>query len=99
MVPLMSITRNFFMGRAPTKWRGPFRRIDGAFADRVASDEMHKIGSDVPDPPQPVGPLSSSQRQCAPFLRVSNLVSTILIPDAPNSAPGLTKTSMVLDQL
>ena len=27
-VPLMSITRNFFMGREPVKGRGPLQRID-----------------------------------------------------------------------
>ena len=33
MIPLMSITRNFFMGREPTKGAGPFRRFDVAAAN------------------------------------------------------------------
>ena len=28
MIPLMSVTRNFFMGREPTKGSGPFKRFD-----------------------------------------------------------------------
>ncbi len=33
---LLSITRNFFMGREPVKKMGPFAFIDMAFADKVA---------------------------------------------------------------
>ena len=36
MVPLMSVTRNFFMGREPTVGRGPFRRFDIHSADDIA---------------------------------------------------------------
>src|SRR5271168_5465590 len=45
MIPLMSITRNFFMGREPVKgdW-GPFSFMDMTFADRVAREEMRRIG-------------------------------------------------------
>src|SRR5271170_4368312 len=41
MIPLLSITRNFFMGREPVKGQlGPFAFMDMAYADRVARDEM-----------------------------------------------------------
>jgi len=33
MIPLMSVTRNFFMGREPTKGAGPFKRFDVARAN------------------------------------------------------------------
>ncbi|MBV9219515.1 MAG: sugar ABC transporter ATP-binding protein, partial [Methylobacteriaceae bacterium] len=45
MIPLLSITRNFFMGREPVKGKlGPFSFMDMAHADRIARDEMHRIG-------------------------------------------------------
>jgi simple sugar transport system ATP-binding protein len=33
MIPLMGISRNFFLGREPTKGFGPFKRYDSAHAD------------------------------------------------------------------
>src|ERR671916_235357 len=39
MIPLSGISRNFFLGREPTKGVGPFKRFDVAKADRVTRDE------------------------------------------------------------
>ena len=48
MIPLMSVTRNFFMGREPLKGFGPFKYMDMEFADRVTSEEMKRIGLQLP---------------------------------------------------
>ena len=69
MIPLMSITRNFFMGREVTKGAGPLRRFDVDTANRVAREEMKKIGIDVRDPTQAVGTLSGGERQCVAIAR------------------------------
>jgi len=50
MIPLMSIARNFFMGREPRKGIPPFRYIDFAHCHDVTSEEMHKIGIDIRGP-------------------------------------------------
>src|SRR5260221_8324926 len=50
MVPLMSITRNFFMGRELIKGWGPFCRFDMARADSIVVKELAQIGIDLPDP-------------------------------------------------
>src|SRR5918998_1075029 len=39
MIPLSGISRNFFLGREPTKGVGPFKRFDVAKADRVTREE------------------------------------------------------------
>ena len=52
MIPLMSVTRNFFMGREPVVGLTPFKRIDFNFANAVTREEMHRIGIDVRDPHQ-----------------------------------------------
>ena len=58
MIPLLSITRNFFMGREPVKNRlGPFSFMDMALADKIVHEDMRRIGIDVRDPQQPVGTL------------------------------------------
>jgi len=96
MIPLMSITRNFFMGREPLRGIVPFRHIDFRHCDQVTREEMHKIGIDVRDPSQAVGTLSGGERQCVAIARAVYFGAKILILDEPTSALGVAQTSMVL---
>jgi len=95
-VPLMSITRNFFMGREPVKGRGPFQRIDLAYCNKVAHDEMLAIGIDVRDPSQAVGTLSGGERQCLAIARAVHFGAKVLILDEPTSALGVHQAAVVL---
>ena len=96
MIPLMSITRNFFMGREPVRGIWPFRNIDFEFCDRVTREEMKRIGIDVRDPGQAVGTLSGGERQCVAISRAVYFGAKVLILDEPTSALGVRQTSMVL---
>ncbi len=96
MIPLMSVTRNFFMGREPVKGIWPFRHMDFEFCDQVTREQMMRIGIDVRDPGQAVGTLSGGERQCVAISRAVYFGAKILILDEPTSALGVRQTSMVL---
>ncbi len=96
MIPLTSITRNFFMGREPVRRWGPLQVFDFKFANDVTRREMTKIGIDIRDPEQAVGTLSGGERQTVAIARAVYFGAKILILDEPTSALGVRQTSTVL---
>jgi simple sugar transport system ATP-binding protein len=96
MIPLMSVTRNFFMGREPTKGWGPFRRFDVETADRVTGEQMRRMGIALREPDQAVGTLSGGERQTVAIARAVYFGAKVLILDEPTSALGVRQTSNVL---
>ena len=91
--PLMSVSRNFFLGRELAKWHGV---LDFKAMDQITRDEMAKIGIDVADPSQPIGTMSGGQRQTLAIARAIYFGAKILILDEPTSALGQKQQLEVL---
>ena len=96
LVPLMSVTRNFFMGREPLKSWGPFSIFDTKLADRVAKEKMAEISIEIRDPHQAVGTMSGGERQCLAIARAIYFGAKVLILDEPTAALGVKQSSIVL---
>jgi simple sugar transport system ATP-binding protein len=96
VLPLMSISRNFFLGNEPTKGVGPLRRFDMGYADRVSREHMKEIGIDVRDTGQLVGTLSGGERQTLAIARAEYFGARVLILDEPTSALGVKQAAIVL---
>ncbi|RNF35117.1 ATP-binding cassette domain-containing protein [Paracoccus methylarcula] len=96
MIPLMSVTRNFFMGREPTRGWGPFKRFDTQRANAITMEEMRKMGINLRAPDQAVGTLSGGERQTVAIARAVHFGAKVLILDEPTSALGVRQTSNVL---
>ena len=90
---LMSVTRNFFMGRELTSMFGKLRMDE---MDKIAHDEMLKIGIDFSDPTQAVGTMSGGQRQTLAIARAIYFGAKVLILDEPTSALGQKQQMEVL---
>lgn len=96
MIPLLSVSRNFFLGSEPTKGFGPWRRFDAGRADRTAREELRKMGIDIRDTAQPVGTLSGGERQSIAIARAIYRGAKVLILDEPTSALGVKQAGVVL---
>jgi simple sugar transport system ATP-binding protein len=96
-LPLMSVSRNFFLGREPSKGRGPLRRMDARHASDVAIRELRLMGiRSVTSGDQPVGTLSGGERQALAISRALYFGARLLILDEPTSALGVKEAGAVL---
>ena len=89
---LMSVTRNFFLGREISK--GLF--LDMNSMNEITRTEMAKLGIDVADPTQPIGTMSGGQRQTLAIARAIYFGAKVLIIDEPTSALGQKQQLEVL---
>ena len=96
IMPLMSVTRNFFLGNEPTVGIGPLKRFDMAKAAGIAHEEMKRIGIDIRDTDQAVGTLSGGERQTLAIARAEYFGARVLILDEPTSALGVKQSAFVL---
>jgi simple sugar transport system ATP-binding protein len=96
MIPLMSVTRNFWMGREPVRRIGPIRVMDFARANEVTMEEMRRMGINLRSPDQAVGTLSGGERQTVAIARAVYFGAKVLILDEPTSALGVRQTANVL---
>jgi simple sugar transport system ATP-binding protein len=96
IMPLMSVTRNFFLGNEPTVGIGPLKRFNMPKAAGIAHEEMKRIGIDIRDTDQAVGTLSGGERQTLAIARAEYFGARVLILDEPTSALGVKQSAFVL---
>lgn len=96
MIPLMSVSRNFFMGNEPVKKKFGINFLDQQKADEITMQEMRKMGINLRGPDQAVGTLSGGERQTVAIARAVYFGAKVLILDEPTSALGVRQTANVL---
>ncbi|WPE23855.1 ATP-binding cassette domain-containing protein [Shinella zoogloeoides] len=99
MIPLMSVSRNFWMGREPERGIWPFKTFDTSKADEITVTEMRKMGINLRGPDQAVGTLSGGERQTVAIARAVYFGAKVLILDEPTSALGVRQTANVLSTI
>ena len=97
LVPLMSVARNFFMGREPTRRLfGALPVMDHALAERTAAERLAEMGIRVRDASQLVGNMSGGEKQCLAIARAIHFGARVLILDEPTAALGVKQSVNVL---
>jgi simple sugar transport system ATP-binding protein len=97
LVPLMSVARNFFMGREPTKQLLGFLPVmDHALAAETAGTKLRDMGIRIRDANQMVGTMSGGEKQCLAIARAIHFGAKVLILDEPTAALGVKQSANVL---
>jgi len=95
--PLISVSRNFFLGRELRKGWGPLRRLDKRRENEIVIRELQAIGiRRVLSAKQLVGTLSGGERQALAITRALYFGARLLILDEPTSALGVKEAGIVL---
>src|ERR1700761_122401 len=97
LVPLMSVARNFFMGREPRRRLfGALPVMDHALAERTAAERLAEVGIRGRDAGQLVGNMSGGEKQCLAIARATHFGARVLILDEPTAALGVKQSGNVL---
>ena len=99
VVPMMSIYRNFFLGREHTCGRkiGGMIVLNKKTARKITQDALANVGIYIQDVDAPVSTLSGGERQSIAIARAIHFPSKLLIHDEPTAALSLKETDKVLN--
>lgn len=99
VIPLMSVWRNFFLGREPTVGWGPLRRLDAAACRAATREALDAFAIRIDDVDRPLGTLSGGERQSVAIARAVHAGARALILDEPTAALGVRQAGLVLEHV
>ena len=99
LVDIMSISRNFFLGREPTKRIGPIHLLDRKKMNEECEKAVTGLGVRVRTPNEFVSILSGGERQAISIGRAMHFKVKLLILDEPLAALSVRETREVLRQV
>ncbi|MDL1899920.1 sugar ABC transporter ATP-binding protein [Anaerolineae bacterium CFX9] len=99
LVPLMSISRNFWLGQELMHRIGPIQVLDKRQMAEKAREALADIGIRIRDANEQVGSLSGGERQSIAIGRAVYFGKKLLILDEPTSALSVKQTEEVLNYI
>jgi len=96
VIPLMSVWRNFFLGREPLVGSGPFRRLDTRACRQATREALDTFAIGIDDVDRPLETLSGGERQSVAIARAVHSGARALILDEPTAALGVRQAELVM---
>jgi simple sugar transport system ATP-binding protein len=96
LVNLMSISRNFFLGRELVHQFGPINWLKIGEMNALTRTALADVGIQIRSPSDRVGSLSGGERQSIAIGRAVHFGAKLLILDEPTSALSVAETRKVL---
>ena len=96
LVNLMSISRNFFLGRELVHQVGPIHWLKMGDMNALTRSALADVGIQIHSPGDRVGSLSGGERQSIAIGRAVHFGAKLLILDEPTSALSVAETRKVL---
>lgn len=97
LVNSMSIGRNFFLGREPSRHAGPLRWLDVKRIRTETGQALEDIGIRIRSADEKVAKLSGGERQSIAIGRAVHFGVKLLILDEPTSALSVAESRKVLE--
>lgn len=97
LVSQLSVSRNLFLGREPTRPWGFLRVLDKAYMRRETGTLLKQVGiiKNI-DPDAPITSLSGGERQSIAIARAMYFEADLIIMDEPTNNLGVEETQRVL---
>jgi simple sugar transport system ATP-binding protein len=97
LVEQMSIGRNLFLGREPTRSVGPLKSIDRAYIKETTGQLLQRVGiMKAIDPETPIANLSGGERQAIAIARAMFFEADLIIMDEPTNNLGVEEADGVM---
>ena len=94
LLPDLTVAENVFVGRLPAR----AGRVDRARMNRMASEQLRRLGLDIP-PTTHVRELSVAAQQQVEIAKALTLDARLLVLDEPTTALGAGETDRLFDQI
>ncbi len=100
LIDLLSISRNFFLGREPLKKLGPFNFLDHDTMRKESIKILKNLGlTRIQSPDQRVATLSGGEKQSVAIGRALYFNAKLIILDEPTASLSVKETRKVLDHV
>jgi len=97
LVAQMSIGRNLFLGREPTRSYGPVKSMDRTYIENTTGELLKRVGimKDI-DSHTPIDSLSGGERQAIAIARAMFFEADLIILDEPTNNLGVEEADSVM---